>query len=356
MDKIFSRRSFSILTTIIRLAAVFLLLVPFLASGVTPARALSFPAQINKSFTPISIVAGQVSRLEINIYNPNLFQLDNASFTDSLVGVQPGLRLANPVNMTNTCGGIVIAPPGATTVSLSGGTVPAQVGTLRGDCKVSVDVTSTTAGNLINTIPAYGVLPAYGGIGLHATARGGIDTITNTDPASATLNVKGVQSPSMNKNFNPTTVWVGQSSQLEFNIINNDPDTALTKATFSDALPSPFVVAAPLTISLTNCGAGTLTAAVGDTSVTLNNATVAPGATCRIRVRVVSATQGQYTNTIPAGPNGAGSLQTEQGVTNNSPVTANINVQAVGIAKAFNPATAGRYQSLDDHTAKPDRR
>jgi len=71
---------------------------------------------------------------------------------------------------------------------------------------------------LINSIPAYGVPPAYGGIGLHSTARGGLDEITNSTPASATLQVTAVQPPSMNKNFNPTTVWVGQSSQLEINI------------------------------------------------------------------------------------------------------------------------------------------
>ena len=302
-------------------------------------KALSFAAQINKSFTPISIVAGQTSRLDIHIYNPNLFQLDNASFTDSLVGVQPGLVIATPANLSNTCGGIVLASAGTTTISLSGGTVPAQVGSTPGSCVISVDVTSTTPGNLINTIPAYGVLPAYGGEGLYATARGGLDIITNTDPASATLQVGGVQPPSMNKNFSPTTVWVGQSTQLEINVFNNDPNNALTQATYTDTLPVPFVVASPLTVSLSGCGAGTLTASVGAASVTLNNATISSNSNCRVRVQVVSFTQGQYTNTIPAGPSGAGSLHTQQGVTNASPVTANVNVQAVGITKAFTPTT-----------------
>ena len=71
----------------------------------------------------------------------------------------------------------------------------------------------------------------------------------------------------------------------------------------------------------------------------VNNATIAPTSTCRVRVRVVSNTQGQYTNTIPSGPAGVGSLKTRQGVTNTSPVTAIFNVQAVGVTKTINPAT-----------------
>ncbi|HTX91046.1 MAG TPA: SdrD B-like domain-containing protein, partial [Anaerolineales bacterium] len=306
----------------------------------TLAFALSFSAEINQSFTPIKIVAGDTSRLDIKIYNPNEFQLDNVSFTDSLIGVQPGLKIATPANLANDCGGIVIADAGTTTIRLSGGSVPPQVGSTAGTCTISVDVTSTTPGNLINTIPAYAA-PAYGGVGLHATARGGLDTITNTSPASATVQITEVEAPSMNKSFTPNTVWTGQSSQLEIDIINNDLQTALDHATFTDYLPASFTVAAPLTVSLNGCGepTATLAASVGATSFTLNNGTIAPDSTCQIRIRVVSSIQGTYTNTIGAGPAGLGSLQTRQGVTNKTPVTADINVQAVNVAKAFSPTT-----------------
>ncbi len=299
--------------------------------------AFSFSAEINKKFTPISIVAGQISRLDITIFNPNLFQLENASFTDSLIGRQPGLHIATPSNLTNTCGGVVIAAAGTTTISLSGGTVPPQVGSTPGTCVISVDVTSTTPGNLINTIPAYGETPSYGGEGLYATARGGLDVITNTNSASATLQVNSVQPPSLSKSFSPATTWVGQSTQLEINLFNNDLNTALTEATYTDYLPPSFTVSSPLTTSLSGCGSATLSANVGDTSITLNNATIAPNSNCRVRVRVISSTQGQYTNTIPAGPAGAGSVQTRQGVTNLAPASGNINVQAVGITKTIVP-------------------
>src|SRR5512138_1729321 len=92
------------------------------------AQGLSFPAEMNKSFSPLSIEPGGVSRLDVTIYNPNLFELTSASWTDNLVGVQPGIFIASSPNISNTCGGTVSASPGGTTVSLSGGTVPPQVG------------------------------------------------------------------------------------------------------------------------------------------------------------------------------------------------------------------------------------
>ena len=92
------------------------------------AQGLSFPAEINKEFSPIAINSGEISRLSITIFNPNTFSLANAAWADNLVGVQPGIRIATPVNLTNTCGGTVVAPAGGTALSLTGGSVPPQVG------------------------------------------------------------------------------------------------------------------------------------------------------------------------------------------------------------------------------------
>lgn len=307
-----------------------------LSAPVSTAQAqLSFPAEINKSFSPISIVAGQTSRLSVTIFNPNGFQLISVAWNDNLVGVQPGIRIANPVNLTNTCGGTVTAVAGTTTLSLSGGTVPAQAGVSPGSCTVSIDVTSTTPGNLINTIPAGG---------LSSTDPTGVTVITNTTPASATLRVGAVQAPSLSKTFTPNTIWVGQTSQLAITIRNNDLNTALTQTTLTDTLPANLVLANPVASSLTGCGSATLTGpggvplAPGATAVTLNNGTISANGSCVIRVNVTSTIQGVYTNTIPAGP-APGAIQTQQGVTNASAATAPINVQAIGISKAFNPTS-----------------
>jgi len=63
-----------------------ILICSIILAPATAVQAFSFSAEINESFTPLAIVAGQTSRLDINIYNPNSFQLDNASFSDSLIG------------------------------------------------------------------------------------------------------------------------------------------------------------------------------------------------------------------------------------------------------------------------------
>ncbi|MEJ5224448.1 MAG: hypothetical protein WHV44_08320, partial [Anaerolineales bacterium] len=89
---------------------------------------------------------------------------------------------------------------------------------------------------------------------------------------------------------------------------------------------------------MTGCGPYTLTAIPGGNTITLANATVTPSVDCVVTVNVTGAS-GQYTNTIPAGPSAPGSLQTRQGVTNNSPASAPLNIQPVGITKSFSPTT-----------------
>jgi LPXTG-site transpeptidase (sortase) family protein len=333
----------------------FVLLVSILISSlvyspVTDVYALSFPAQINKSFTPISIVAGDTSILSVTIYNPNSFDLTSAHYRDFFPA---GIILANPVGLTNSCGGTVTdnandplpgnpLAPGGTVFRLDGGDVPPQVGATPGQCTITVNVTSTTPGNLINTIPSNELTSDGndGGTTVH---------ITNTDPASATLQVGAVLAPSLNKNFNPNTIFVGSSSILTINIINNDPTTTLTETGLTDNLPLNVTLANPVNPTTSvDCGTGSVSGNPGDTSVTLSNAQIGPNKTCSITVNVTSLVQGPYINTIPAGPGGLGSIHTRQGVTNTSPASANLNVQAFTMTKGFGPASipAGNTSTL----------
>lgn len=288
------------------------------------AQGFSFPAAINKSFAPLSIAPGETSRLAVTIYNPNGFTLTNAAWTDNLNAVQPGILIANPANVSNTCGGSVAAPPGGTTLSLSGGTVPVQTGVTPGSCTVTIDVTSFTSGNLINTIPAGA---------LDSTGDG--ETITNNTPASATLRVGVVRAPSLNKGFSPNTILVGQTSQLTIQIRNNDLDLTLTEASLTDELPANVVLADPVSSSLSGCGdSAALDAQVGALSVTLNDARIAPNSTCTIRVNVTSTVSEIYINTIPAS-----ALETSQGLTNGADASATLNVQDIGLSKSFSPGS-----------------
>ena len=134
---------------------------------------------------------------------------------------------------------------------------------------------------------------------------------------------------------------MGQTSQLAISISNNDPTITLTQATITDSLPAGVVLANPVSPTLTNCGGSASVTdtsgnplAGGGTTVRLNNAAIAPATTCVIHVNVVSNAQAVYTNRIPAN-----SLQTQQGITNASAASANLSVQAVGVSKAFSPAS-----------------
>jgi len=316
-------------TSITRFALLVMLVVGTFLPPQT-AYAASLPAEINKQFTPLTIDAGGVSTLRVTIFNPNAFQLTNATWADDLIGVQPGLYIANPAGVVNTCGGTVTAVPGTTNLSLSGGTVPPQTGPNPGACYVEVNVSSVTSGNLINTIPANS-LTAQGDDG------GTTVNITNTTPASATITVIAVTAPSLSKGFAPNTIFVGEISRLTITLNNNDSDTNLTGTSYTDTLPSGLLLATPVNATVTGCGGSySLTAAAGTGSIAITNATVAPGPNCVVAVDVTGAS-GVYTNTIPAGPGGPGSVQTNQGVTNTSPASANLNIQPMDIDKSFSP-------------------
>jgi LPXTG-site transpeptidase (sortase) family protein len=295
--------------------------------------AIAIPAEINKQFTPILIDAGAISVLRVTVFNPNIFPLTNTSWTDNLIGVQPGLSIATPGVINNTCGGNVTAVPATTTIALTGGTVPAQVQATPGECYVEINVTSSIPGNLINTIPANS-LNANGNDG------GTPVIITNTTPASATLTVIAVSPPTLSKGFAPNTISMGDVSILSITINNNDTNTNLTGTSFTDTLPAGVVLANPAVGTTTNCGgSASLAATAGGNTIALTNATVTPGLDCVVTVNVTSATQGVYVNTIPAGPGGPGSIRTDQGVTNTGPASATLNVQPVNITKEFNSAS-----------------
>jgi LPXTG-site transpeptidase (sortase) family protein len=282
------------------------------------AQGISLPAEINKTFTPISIAAGANSLLRVTIFNPNSFQLTSASWTDNL---PTGITIVGV--SANTCGGTVTAAPGSTTISLSGGTVPAQTGSTPGSCTVSVNVTSTVPGAKINTIPV-GAL----------RSTGGGTNISNTSPASATLNVTATGTPSVSKSFSPNAIWAGGTSQLTINITNG-ANTTLTQASLVDNLPANVFLANPVNPNLSGCGgSASLTATSGGTSVTLNNGSIPAGTTCTITVNVTSNVQGSYNNRIPAN-----ALQTQQGLTNSTAATARLTVREIGLTKGFSPGT-----------------
>jgi len=134
------------------------------------------PPTFSKDFSPTAIGLGEVTTLTFTIDNTaSSLDATGLSFTDNLPA---GMEVADPANVVNTCGGMVDAVPGATSVGLAGGSVMAGA-----VCAVSVDVVVYTLGDKTNvteilssslgeSAPATAVL-AVGGSVLEIPTLGG---------------------------------------------------------------------------------------------------------------------------------------------------------------------------------------
>lgn len=131
-------------------------------SPATASITVNVPPAVSKSFTPQTIGVGGGATLTITLTNPNAVPLTGAAFTDTYPA---GLVNANPANVATTCAGTATATPGGSTLSLSGGSIPAN-----GACTVSVLVTASSAGALQNTLGAGAVTVTNAGPGGSATA------------------------------------------------------------------------------------------------------------------------------------------------------------------------------------------
>jgi LPXTG-site transpeptidase (sortase) family protein len=281
------------------------------------------PVQINGIFNPDTIYPSQVSRLTINVYNPNTYEVSDLTWTNTL---PDDLTIVDPANPLITgCGGAstLTAVPGTNTISLSGATTTGTDDPVNpGICSVTVSITSFEVGNHTNII-----LTTDGSY----TINGVPDNNFEND-ANITLLVLPMASPGITKSFT-SPINEGEISQLEINIRNNDPNVTLTGVELQDTFPAGLSLSDPLTTSLSNCGSGTLDPIlIGDTEINLTGATIGVGSTCRIRVNVEATGTGTYTNTITPGD-----LTTDQQVTIPGNVNANLVVKNVELDKSFSP-------------------
>jgi hypothetical protein len=282
---------------------------------VTPIPAV--PPTLSKSFSPISVTAGGSSTLTISLSNPNL---SIATLTAPLVDMLPsGLTVAG--SASNTCGGTVTAPIGGSTVTLTGGAIPAD-----SSCTVTVMVTGKTAGSYLNTLA----------IGALQTSNG-----NNLAPAIATLTITAIPivPPTVSKSFNPSTVNIGANSLLTITLNNPSGVAAKLSAPFTDNFPSGVVVSGSAS---TTCG-GSVTAPIGGSKVTLTGGSIPALGSCTVTVIVTAAkscSKGGRVNTIPAG-----ALQTCNGK-NSAPASATLMVNIPPpppapptLGKSFYPAS-----------------
>ena len=275
---------------------------------------------VNKSFAPDAVSAGQTSTLTIFFLNANPADATALSVADSLPA---GIQVAAIPGAATTCGGTVTANPGATTVSLAGGTIPAAIGAVPGNCQVTVTVVAPASGVFINTIPVDGASSSQGG---------------NSQAAAATLTVSTLVPITGVKAFNPTNLH-GNGAPSRITITLTNPNgVPLTNVAFTDNLVPPGVVVAPTPNAATTCG-GVVTAVPGASSASLAAGTINPSSNCQTSFDVVLANpntpaDANATNTI-----GAGTVTTAQGVSNSS-FSATVRRQAAAqVVKTFAPAT-----------------
>lgn len=278
-----------------------------------------------KGFSPLIVTGNQPSTLTINVSNTSGVAINNVAFTDVF---PQGIQVYSTPNAQTTCAGATVAAtPGASQVALTGANLGAN-----GSCAVTVQVTSVAFLNLTNTIPAKAV-----------TSQGGY---TNAQATSATLTT--LQGLGVSKGFEPAYVPPNAVSRLKIRLANTfDPNlqnpTVLTGVTYTDQLPVGLVFAATPNATST-CSGAQINVDTGASAVTLSGVTLVPGATCDLEVNVTAGAQGQYLNSIPAG-----SVKTNQGVTNPNPGDATLNVvPGPSVTKMFgtSPVRVGQPTEL----------
>jgi len=223
-----------------------------------------------------------VSQLTIAITNPNTGSLTGVAFTDNLPS---GMTVASSPGLINGCGGVATAGASATQVILSGGTLAAS-----SSCSVKVNVMDSAA----------------------STANNSVQVTSNEAGSSnvSTATITVLAPPSITKSFGVSSIPLGQSTSLFFDIKNPNPITPLTGVGFTDTVPTAGLSSAPTSTPL--CG-GTLTVNGMTGLVTLSGASLAGNGSCLVTVNVTGTAAGQFsdtTSTVSSTQGGAGAAST----------------------------------------------
>jgi hypothetical protein len=277
------------------------------------------PPTITKSFDAAAIPLNGITSLTFTISNPNLIAaLTGIAFNDNLPA---GLVVATPNNLNNTCGATATATPGSGTVSLSGATLPGN-----NFCTLAVDVQGTTEGVMNNTT----------------------DPITSnesgTGATSNTATITVIAPPSITKQFGTLSIPVGSNTTLSFTITNINAADALADVGVIDVLPVGLVVANPNGL-FGSCGAGTITADPGSSSLSLTGGTIAASDSCTFGIDVTAVAQGTQVNTtapVTSSNGGTGNTATASLDTTCSVITVTPAVIPSGLAGAPYSVTFGQ--------------
>ncbi len=270
---------------------------------------------IAKAFAPAAIVVNATSTITFTLANGNGIPLTGASFTDTLANMQVNANGFAGGTCAGASGNALTA--GQTALSFTGLTVPAN-----GSCTVAVVV----LGNVIGTHPNQ--------------SSGLASAQAATGPASNVANlVVQPLPPTISKQFLPASILSGGVTTLRVTIGNPNP-SPITVTSVTDTYPAGVTTAGTPATSTTCLPGGVVSFNAG--SVTLTGGDIAANGSCTFQVDVTAATQGLYTNTIPAG------ALTTTGGFNAAAASANLSVDPVAdLAITKNaPASVGSGQAL----------
>ena len=270
----------------------------------TASLTVTSPPTISKDFAATSMALNSATTLTFTLTNASATPVNGVAFTDNL---PTGLVVANPNGLVGSCGnGTITADNGSSSISLSGGTMPANSTT---DCNFLVNVKGTTAGTKNNTTG--NVTSTEGGSGLTAS-----DTVTVVPPP-----------PTIVKSFGAASIPLNGSTALTFTITNPDQTLTQTGIGFIDTLPAGLVVAPS---GLTGaCDGGTITAVPGSSSISLSGASLTATGACNFLVDVKGTGAGTKNNSVQVS-----SAEGGAGNTSNASVTV---IAPPTIAKTFTP-------------------
>jgi hypothetical protein len=128
--------------------------------------------------------------------------------------------------------------------------------------------------------------------------------------------------PAFNKSFSPNTMGPGSTASLVFTITNDT--NSVNSLSFSDTMPAGLVIAT-LANAKESCE-GSISAASGGSTITLNGGRLAANQSCQIRVNVTGASLGTYTNV-------SGDLTSSSGNSGNATADLTIITTRLGLAK-----------------------
>ncbi len=108
-----------------------------------------------------------------------------------------------------------------------------------------------------------------------------------------------IDPPTLTKAFGAASVQLNGSTSLTFTVSNPNASSSLSGIGFTDSLPAGLLVSTPNNLTGT-CGGGTITAAAGSNSITLEGATLASGLSCNFAVNVTGTSAGMQNNVTSA--------------------------------------------------------